>query len=111
MYYDPLDMSEYQAKAAATAVYPKDFKVVYPMICLCNEAGEALGKLKKVMRGDKSIDGQREALLDELGDVLWYVAMVATDLDADLSAIANRNLEKLGSRKERGVLQGDGDKR
>jgi NTP pyrophosphatase (non-canonical NTP hydrolase) len=111
MEYGPMDLSEYQAKAAATALYPKQFKVVYPMIGMCNEAGEALGKLKKVMRGDKDMDGQRDALLDELGDVLWYIAAVATDLDADLSDIARVNLDKLESRLQRGVLQGDGDKR
>jgi NTP pyrophosphatase (non-canonical NTP hydrolase) len=107
----PMDLSEYQALAAEFALYPRHFAVTYPMIGMCNEAGEALGKLKKVMRGDKSIDGQRDALLDELGDVLWYIAMAARDLDADLSDVAVRNLRKLGSRKERGVLQGDGDKR
>ena len=47
----------------------------------------------------------------ELGDVLWYLTQVATEFDLDLDELARRNLEKLFSRKERGVIRGDGDNR
>jgi NTP pyrophosphatase (non-canonical NTP hydrolase) len=75
---------------------------------LANEAGEVLGKVKKIIR-----DGtfNREDIADELGDVLWYAAALARDLNVDLSTIARRNLNKLASRKERGTLGGSGDKR
>ena len=82
---------------------------------LASEAGEVLGKIKKWIRGDDG-DGpmseeRRLALRDELGDVLWYVAVLARDLGFELDEIAKLNIEKLSSRKERGALRGDGDKR
>jgi NTP pyrophosphatase (non-canonical NTP hydrolase) len=43
--------------------------------------------------------------------VLWYVAQIATELGLDLNEIAEQNLEKLLSRKQRGVLSGSGDER
>lgn len=104
-------LNEYQKQAATSAAYPGTSAVVYPMIGLCNEAGEALGKLKKVMRGDKTLEAQRDAIIDELGDVLWYLAQTCTDLNVSLDEVARRNLTKLASRVERGVLKGDGDNR
>lgn len=104
-------MNEYQKQAASSAVYPGTQAVIYPMIGMCNEAGEALGKLKKVLRGDRPLEMQRDALIDELGDVLWYLAQTCTDLGVSLDEVARRNLAKLSSRAERGVLKGDGDNR
>ena len=54
---------------------------------------------------------RREALAKELGDVLWYLAQLATELDLDLDEVAELNLEKLLSRQRRGVLHGAGDDR
>ena len=53
----------------------------------------------------------RQNLISELGDVLWYVAALATDLKTELSEVANKNIEKLNSRKNRGVIGGSGDNR
>jgi NTP pyrophosphatase (non-canonical NTP hydrolase) len=95
-----------------TAVYRDKgtfFGLVYTVVGVGNEAGEALGKVKKAMRGDKELDGQ--ALADEIGDVLWYCASVASELGVTLDEIADQNLRKLQSRKERGVLKGSGDNR
>jgi NTP pyrophosphatase (non-canonical NTP hydrolase) len=50
-------------------------------------------------------------LRDELGDVLWYLSALATELDTNLSSVADKNIQKLFSRKERGVLKGSGDNR
>ena len=69
--------------------------------------------MKKVLRdhGGRLSEEAREAILAELGDVLWYVAQVATDLGESLEAVAQANLAKLRSRKERGRLGWDGDDR
>lgn len=109
-----MDFSDYQTKSRKTARYPAiGHPVIYPALGLVNEAGEVAGKIKKVFR-DK--DGQindetRDALKAELGDVLWYIAQVATELDLSLDEIAEYNIAKLYDRLDRGRIQGDGDNR
>ncbi len=110
-----MNFEEYQNKAKETALYPDKYRVVYPALGLGNEAGEVMGKIKKWLRGDDG-DGpmskERIELLEgELGDVLWYLAVLASDLGLSLEDVAKSNLDKLQSRKDRGVLKGDGDKR
>ena len=110
-----MQFDEYQKKALTTALFPEKYKIIYAAIGLGNESGEVLGKIKKWIRGDDG-DGamseeRRLALKDELGDVLWYLAVLADDLGFELSEIAEINVAKLTSRKERNVLKGDGDKR
>ena len=56
-------------------------------------------------------DEQKAEIAKELGDVLWYVANLAEDIDYDLQQIAEINLNKLRSRKDRDVLKGSGDNR
>jgi NTP pyrophosphatase (non-canonical NTP hydrolase) len=87
--------------------------VIYPTLGLTNEAGEVAGKIKKVFRDKDGIIGEaeREALKGELGDVLWYLAQLCTELDLSLEDVAAHNLEKLFSRLERGKIGGDGDNR
>ncbi len=90
-----------------------DHAIVYPTMGLVNEAGEVAGKVKKIFRdraGEIS-DEDREALKQELGDVLWYLAQICTDLDLSLQEVAETNLVKLFSRLERGQIKGDGDSR
>jgi len=104
----------YQDAAEATALYPdKGDNLYYPTLGLAGEAGEVCEKVKKIMRDQKGYvtEENTEAISQELGDVLWYVAMVATELNMSLSAIAEDNMQKLKDRQERGVLQGSGDKR
>lgn len=109
-----MDFNDYQTKSRHTATYPIiGHRVIYPTLGLANEAGEVAGKIKKVFR-DK--EGQiseewREALKAELGDVLWYLAQVATELDLSLDDIAESNISKLYDRLERGKIKGDGDNR
>lgn len=110
-----MEFNEYQKKALDTATYGDKYKIIYPAIGISNEAGEVLGKIKKWMRGDYG-DGpisteHKKAISDELGDVLWYIAVLAHDLDVNFDDVATKNIEKLKSRKERGVIKGDGDKR
>lgn len=110
-----MKLKEYQKKALTTAFHPKKYKIIYPALGLGNESGEVMGKIKKWLRGD---DGEgrmskerKEALKEELGDVLWYLAVLAHDLGISLEDIAKTNIDKLQSRKKRGKLKGDGDKR
>lgn len=114
--YFYMELNEYQKKAIFTAVYPKDYKIVYPALGLGEESGEVLGKVKKWLRGDDGIQGEmseerRESLKYELGDVLWYLSVLANDLGWELEDVAKSNIEKLSSRKDRGVLHGNGDNR
>ncbi len=90
-----------------------DHPIVYPTLGLVNEAGEVAGKVKKIFRdkGGQISPADREALRQELGDVLWYLAQICTELDLTLEEVAEANLTKLFSRLERGVIRGDGDNR
>lgn len=108
-----MQLDAYQQAARRTAIYEDRHKVIYPALGLASEAGEVAGKIKKVLR-DRDGDFARaplEALEDELGDVLWYVAVLAADLGLSLDDIAARNLDKLASRLQRGRLGGAGDER
>lgn len=104
-----LNFGDYQEQAHQTAIYPETHKITYPILGLLGEAGELANKYKKVLRDNREID--LEDYASELGDVLWYVAMIAYDLGLDLSYVANKNLDKLFDRAERGVLGGSGDTR
>jgi NTP pyrophosphatase (non-canonical NTP hydrolase) len=107
-------LSDYQSRSRATAVYPRaGDNLLYPTLGLCGEAGEVADKIKKMVRDDDGIlsDERRAALAKELGDVLWYVAQIATEADLDLDAIAEANIQKLLSRRDRNVLSGSGDDR
>jgi NTP pyrophosphatase (non-canonical NTP hydrolase) len=108
-----MDLNHYQQAARSTAIYADHHRAIYPALGLASEAGEVAGKIKKVLR-DQDGDFARaplEAIKDELGDVLWYVAVLAGDLGLSLDEIAAANLDKLASRKERGRLSGGGDRR
>ena len=80
---------------------------------LGGEAGEVLDKVKKIMRDDGGVitDGRREAIKGELGDTLWYLAVLCTELGLSLDDVAAANVQKLKDRKERGVIKGSGDYR
>jgi NTP pyrophosphatase (non-canonical NTP hydrolase) len=109
-----VELSDYQRRSRATAVYPDaGANLVYPALGLSGEAGEAAEHVKRVIRDDGGslTDARRAALAKELGDVLWYVAQLATEAGLDLDRIAEENLEKLLSRRERDVLSGSGDDR
>lgn len=108
-----MNLSEYQRESRRTAEYPREAWLVYPALGLAGEAGEVAEHAKKTIRDDggKVSDERRAAMSKELGDVLWYVAQLATELGLDLDEIAGQNLEKLFSRQTRGVLSGSGDDR
>jgi len=104
----------YQDKADETAIYPnKGDNLYYPALGLAGEAGEVCEKVKKIMRDKGGVLSEADALelSKELGDVLWYLSALACEINVALSTIAEENVEKLHSRKERGMLQGSGDNR
>ena len=80
---------------------------------LLGESGEFAEKLKKILRDKdaKLSESDKQELAKELGDVLWYVAVIANYLDTPLEDIAASNLNKLKSRHARGKLTGSGDNR
>lgn len=109
-------MRAYQREAATTAIYPGSgtpLGLYYASLGLAGEAGEVAGKVSKIIRDDMGTvtEERRAALVSELGDVLWYVAALADELDADLVMIADVNLRKLRRRADCGVLGGEGDER
>lgn len=108
-----MTFKEYQEQSKATAIYPKDQGLAYVSLGLSAEAGEVANKVKKIIRDDSGeLSPERaQSIADELGDVLWYASQIATELGTDLGEVAQKNLDKLNSRKERGQLQGSGDNR
>lgn len=100
----------YQESAMSTAIYPPHFSVIYPALGLAGEAGEVAERVKKGIRDNDGVF-DREAIKKELGDVLWYVANLAADLEINLNEVAEANLRKLSDRAARKVLNGDGDNR
>jgi len=109
-----LDFQAYQQCSRATARYPEaGANPIYPTLGLCGEAGEVADKVKKVLRDQEGRFSPEvvAALQLELGDVLWYVAQLATELGLELDQIAQANLDKLASRAARNVIAGSGDTR
>ena len=106
-----MNFNEYQKLARSTAVYPEEYKVVYPALGLCGEAGEVADKIKKTIRGDSSLDEVTGNIADELGDVLWYLAILADDLGVELEDVAKWNVDKLQRRMKSNKIKGDGDNR
>ena len=108
-----MTLNEYQDIAQETAIYPPQTGILYTALGLTSEAGEVAGKVKKAIRDN---DGRfsmavLDAIADEVGDVLWYVANLTRELGLDLETVAQNNVTKLASRKARGVIGGSGDTR
>ena len=118
-------LNEYQLLAHKTADYPEVkvvdtkegvehyFNYTYPALGLAEEAGEVAGKFAKAVRDNAGvIDAERKKeIVKELGDVLWFVSELCTGLGVTLEDVAQKNLDKLASRKERGMIHGSGDNR
>lgn len=111
--YNMSDFNSYQRNASTTAIYPEEHRILYPALGLAGEAGEVANKVKKLIRDgpEKRPDTWREDIASEIGDVLWYCAALATDLNLSLGMIAGQNEKKLGQRKQSGTLGGSGDTR
>lgn len=108
-----MQINEYQNKAIETAIYGAGNAIIYPTLGLAGEAGEVADKVKKVLR-DKNgefSDETKEELKKEIGDILWYISALSRDLGFTLEEVAQTNLDKLASRKQRNVISGSGDNR
>ena len=115
-----MDFNEYQRLAKGTDLDKPGAtdQVMYPgfmdkILGLSGEVGEFTDKVKKIVRDKEGriSSEDREELLKELGDVLWYVALVAEYMGEPLEEVAKKNIGKLASRKKRGTLTGAGDNR
>ncbi|HOS88239.1 MAG TPA: nucleoside triphosphate pyrophosphohydrolase family protein [Candidatus Pacearchaeota archaeon] len=109
-----MTFEEYQNESRKTAIYPNlNNNFIYPTLGLAGEAGEVVEKIKKAIRDDNGIvsEERKIEIAKELGDVLWYVANLAKELDLSLENIACQNIEKLKSRQDRNELHGSGDNR
>lgn len=108
------DFDNYQEECKKTAVYPNIGKnYTYPTIGLMGEAGEVANKVKKLIRDDESVitEEKRSDISHEIGDMMWYIAQLSTELNLKLSDVVKENLEKLAKRKEENKLHGSGDNR
>lgn len=103
------NFNDYGDFVKSMKVYPEKHAIIYPALGLAGEAGEIAEKVKKWLRGDRELD--KDAILKELGDPLWYITSMADDLGFTLQDVVDANVAKLTSRKERGVQKGDGDNR
>ena len=104
----------YQDKACETAIFPKEKATEYLTLGLTGEAGEIANKVKKFIRDGATQDeylAKRIEIGYEIGDVLWYCAVLAKEMEMDLGHIMENNLQKLADRKKRGMLSGSGDNR
>jgi len=136
-----MDFREYQEKARTTKIYPTIKQLVVSAMRRaghddsadalenmrlpdvdCNpyhaalglgETGEIQNKVKKINRDDNGLisEERRQAIAQELGDLLWYVAIMCDELNLDMQAVAEGNIQVLESRQKRGTLKGDGDNR
>ena len=106
--------SMYQEKACETAIFPKKQAMEYLTLGLTGESGEIANKVKKFIRDGAAKDeylAKRIEIGYEIGDVLWYCAVLAEELEMNLGHIMEKNLEKLADRHKRGKISGSGDNR
>ena len=109
-----MNFNDYQKLAATTAAYPNvGNNYVYTAIGLAGEVGEVMNKIKKIQRDNANIldENVLQAVKEEMGDVLWYLAQLSTEFKFSLEDVAQTNIKKLASRAQRGALHGAGDNR
>ena len=104
-----MELLEYQKKCLDT--WSGDQKLIRGFLGVSGESGELAETIKKHLRGDYDIDEVKRRAFKELGDILYYVAITAHELDINLNDIAQANIDKLAKRKSEGKIKGDGDDR
>ena len=109
-----MELNHYQRESRKTALYPDvGSNAIYPTLGLVGEAGEVADKVKKILRDKKGLfdEKSKDEIKFELGDVLWYISQLASELGYELEEVADANLKKLNSRRSRGKIKGSGDNR
>jgi NTP pyrophosphatase (non-canonical NTP hydrolase) len=109
-----MNFKEYQILSRKTAIYPnKGRNLSYPALGLCGESGEVAEKVKKLLRDKKGkLDSEaKKEIVKELGDVLWYLSALSSELKINLEEVAKININKLSNRKKKNKIQGSGDNR
>lgn len=111
-----MDFSEYEQLAARTASWSgkqKEHLLAYLALGVAGEAGEVAEKIKKILRNDEGVVSpeKRDAIKQEVGDVLWYLAMLSRELGFPFEEAAKANIQKLADRAARGVIKSSGDNR
>ncbi len=108
-----MTLNEYQTAALETAMYPNEYKIIYPALGVTEESGECSGKVKKIIRDNDGVftDEKKLELAKEIGDVLWYCAALAHDIGYLLEDVGKMNVDKLRSRKQRNKINGSVDNR
>jgi NTP pyrophosphatase (non-canonical NTP hydrolase) len=110
-----MTFDEYQKLALTTAITNPDplmDKTIWAM-GVAGEAGEVVEKWKKIVayKDGKLSEEDKEDFKKELGDVIWYVAVMANSLGMSFDEVMEINVQKLHDRKKRGVIKGAGDNR
>lgn len=108
-----MTIEEYQALCTKTAVYPELISLLYVTLGLAGESGEVANKVKKVYRDDggKLTTAAIAGISDELGDCLWYIAMLCTEMGVSLEWVMRGNIAKLEKRMAESSIKGNGDQR
>jgi NTP pyrophosphatase (non-canonical NTP hydrolase) len=110
-----MDIDDYQEIAHTTAVYPEEIGEIYCALGAAGEAGELANKVKKYFIRDASPGGltseQKKAVVQEVGDVFWYLVELLTNMNVRASEALFLNISVLASRQERDALHGSGDTR
>ncbi len=111
-----MDFDEYEKLASRTATFDgsqKEYALLYLGLGVTGEAGEIAEKIKKIARNDNGVvsDEKREALKQEIGDVLWYLSQLSRHLGIPFSDAAKANIQKTADRAARGVIKSSGDNR
>lgn len=113
-----MQLQDYSKQALSTllgehAITDMDATLLSQVFGLVGESGEVAEKFKKLIRDKhgKISEEDKQEIIKELGDILWYVNSVASLLGSSLDEVAEKNLDKVLSRKERGVTHGSGDNR
>lgn len=108
-----MTIKEYQEIINKTAVFPKNIGLMYCTLGLCGESGEVAEKVKKLYRDHNGeiTEEFKQAVKKEIGDVLWYITALSSELGFTLEEVMEANYNKLMARRATNTLHGDGDNR
>jgi NTP pyrophosphatase (non-canonical NTP hydrolase) len=89
-----------------------DKEVLYPLLGLIGETGETAEKIiQSIVSKNTQEEEFKKEVTKEVGDILWYLGEICTKLNINLDDAAQKNIEKLFSRKDRNQIKGNGDNR